>query len=47
MPYKVLDHRFSNSNNEGHYKDEGSNGHIHIGRAGKGHISVNNRLDDD
>ena len=43
-PYKVLDHRFDSGNNPepGHYANEGENGHIHIAKAGKGHISVDN-----
>lgn len=43
-PYKILDHRFDSGMNNppGHYRNEGTNGHIHIAKAGKGHISVDN-----
>ena len=40
---KVLDHRYSSGKNKppGHFKHEGTNGHIHVGNANKGHVPVN------
>ncbi len=41
---EVRDDRFSKGKNSppGHTKHEGSNGHVHVGNAGKGHIPVDN-----